>query len=835
MEWFDANLLLSAWRELPDASIAAAGAAVAARDADVFFAAAGGGVDLPYTVRPCGVRKEWSDLPSAAAAILSAWYQSNCWKRDATKFSRAYGRVRQVQDCVLFGVCTTVYFGVAEAGAEIMRAPKKTAAFVFATRHALRVATDGQVVKVEPGNGDLFDSKDGLSVSTWLPKQAARAAGEAESAATRKRHRNKHSDCSSGVGFVVGVVAQGLKQLSHADRQKRCAAVVELFSNLRAAHNGKRCAGNELDDVGDEAAQAAQPEVARHCEIGGVKIDAASCAAAGADAVHVPVDNATAAAGAACDQLASDSAARAAAKDTSDSAARAAAKDNARRELGDVSVAATVAGADDEVGDASLAARAAGSSPPRKQVCTTWHRKPWHHGVLVHRVYVPGPATGKERTIWQRCVRSFGETWTQYVWAYSLEDFYAVVGADPPYNVVHMNVALFLSRGEFDDFARKGLSSQHIKDIVQMRILAAFGGWFVDFDAAWLGGSPLSASAIEQGCVAERSANAERLDSQETVQCILACQLERATSQYAKMNVVKDANGPAACYLGVAWARQGSLFVQKAASAMTDCWGNRNVVCRKVGPVWNKHQDLLQDMSDRVDSVALARVDAFCPLPRFLSSFDVLADGDATLYGATIASRARIAKESFMVSVWSGVWPDALSHQVLDWAGEVAVARGSPTPPRRELRADIELSRAVRAAVCDALESSLGVLRACGFDTACAFDLLARSSKYLEHEQACQGLVAAATQAIGLAAGAAMRPQDMNRLSAFVAAALLQGSAKQVVRRVDDPTGVANTGLVSRAVLRALQVEETMTDIELIQNLDNIFINSAASVSIDMD
>ena len=79
-----------------------------------------------------------------------------------------------------------------------------------------------------------------------------------------------------------------------------------------------------------------------------------------------------------------------------------------------------------------------------------------------------------------------------------------------------------------------------------------------------------------------------------------------------------------------------------------------------------------------------------------------------------------------------------------------------------------------------------------------------------------------------------MRPQDMNRLSAFVAAALLQGCAKQVARRVDDPTGVAKTGLVSRAVLRALQVEETMTDIELIQNLDNIFINSAASVSIDI-
>ena len=188
-----------------------------------------------------------------------------------------------------------------------------------------------------------------------------------------------------------------------------------------------------------------------------------------------------------------------------------------------------------------------------------------------------------------------------------------------------------------------------------------------------------------------------------------------------------------------------------------------------------------------------------------------------------------------MVSVWSGVWPDAMSHAVLDWACEVAVSRESSTPPRRELRALVELSSAVRLAVCDALESSLGVLRSCGFDTACAFDVLATASKYLQHKQACQGLVVGAARAIGMAAGAAVQPQDLSRLNAFVTVALLQGCAKQVERRVDDPTGVATPCIVSRAVLRALQVEESMDDRELAKNLDSIFINSSASVSFDID
>ena len=167
-------MTLLPWRELPNAStFAAAGAA----GPDVFFAAVGAGVDMQLTPRSCGVCKHWSDVPSAASAILFAWSQSNVWKRDAAIYQRAYGRARSVPDCVLFGVCSTVYFGVAEAGAVIMQAPKKAAIFIVAIRSALRVKMGADEIKVEPGKSVLVDSKDGITVSTWLPEHAARAAG----------------------------------------------------------------------------------------------------------------------------------------------------------------------------------------------------------------------------------------------------------------------------------------------------------------------------------------------------------------------------------------------------------------------------------------------------------------------------------------------------------------------------------------------------------------------------------------------------------------------------------------------------------------------------------
>merc|ERR1711911_242968 len=114
-----------------------------------------------------------TDLSSAAKAILQAYNRSGVWSSKATLYRRAYSRTRGLTDCILFGCCSTVFFGVAQPGDVIMRAPSKTSLFIVAVRLPLRIEHGDDVVFLSPGNADIFDAKTSLSVT------ATRAIGAA--------------------------------------------------------------------------------------------------------------------------------------------------------------------------------------------------------------------------------------------------------------------------------------------------------------------------------------------------------------------------------------------------------------------------------------------------------------------------------------------------------------------------------------------------------------------------------------------------------------------------------------------------------------------------------
>ena len=96
-------------------------------------------------------------------------------------------------------------------------------------------------------------------------------------------------------------------------------------------------------------------------------------------------------------------------------------------------------------------------------------------------------------------------------------------------------------------------------------------------------------------------------------------------------------------------------------------------------------------------------------------------------------------------------------------------------------------------------------------------------------------LVQEAALAAELEAGHSVAPQVVEGLSAVVAAALLQGCVKQIERRVRDATGMCAVTLVSRIMLRELQVVFDMSHQDLAKTLDKVFINASASASLDID
>ena len=858
MSWLELNLDLDLWRGLHDAAVAgvavdcvsiatAAGSAVhsavsrcaagaassgaagpactpsgaaGAASPEVFFSAIG--ILMPGAVMPLGSFKVWTDLSSAAKAILQAYNRSCVWISKATLYRRAYSRTRGLTDCILFGCCSTVFFGVAQPGDVIMHAPSKTSLFIVAVRLPLRIEHGDDVVVLSPGNADIFDAKTSLSVTATRAIGAAAGAVAAApltplthaTPTSRKRFRVKQACGGNGVGFVIGIFTQAVAKLSAEQRQKMSQASVALFP--RRGRQKLISDGPDLvDDAKDEAATRASGAAAGAVAAVGAEVNEIIATARAVGGLGVSKDDR------ASDAFGSESNAVASAAES------------------DVSPEYTVGSAVTRVADATSAlARIDNTSSPHKCFASaSGHRKPWHHGVIVHRFFARADVDAETLAIWRRCVRTFSMQWTQYIWTYSLDDFVFVLGNEHPANVVHMNVEAFFRRSQFDDLMGRGIPVQHIKDIISMRILYAFGGWFIDFDVAWLGGPALSAIVIQRLCVLQDcfkvslvegsdSAAAMPMES-ESPQCILACQAEKSTSKFAKTRIVRSLDGIASsCYLGVTWARQASSFAQKAAFAMLEVWPARQVNCRKIGQQWNIHQNLLQNTARWMDDVAFASHDVFCPFPRFCSSFDALSEGDHELYGTVVRSQAHVAKTALMMSTWTGVWSAAQSNAAVDWAIDVAAAREPAV--RTAVCVPDELSPAVRTAVCSALESLTDVLLSCGFTVAFAFEVLGKALTYLENEEVCQALVKEAAQVIGLAAGGAMAANAVDCLSAFVIAALLQACVKQLQRRVTDPTGICLPPTVSRRVLCELHYVVDKNDRELAMMLDCMFVNAVA-------
>ena len=83
---------------------------------------------------------------------------------------------------------------------------------------------------------------------------------------------------------------------------------------------------------------------------------------------------------------------------------------------------------------------------------------------------------------WRELLRTWPSSFLQYVWTYCEEDFDELVSEVP--NIVRIDASLLLPLAEFQKLRGVGHPIQQLQDLIQLRSLQAFGGWYADL--AWL-------------------------------------------------------------------------------------------------------------------------------------------------------------------------------------------------------------------------------------------------------------------------------------------------------------------------------------------------------------
>ena len=245
----------------------------------------------------------------------------------------------------------------------------------------------------------------------------------------------------------------------------------------------------------------------------------------------------------------------------------------------------------------------------------------------------------------EKSLASFAFGFRQMLWTWQ-----SAPVADRFCHCERRNAQFLMPAEEVRRLLRGGVHVAQIKDIIQMRILFAYGGFFVDLDVMWLGLAmpTCGANAVEP-----------------SVLCVTEPDKDNAYSRKASLVDAGEGVPRGALGLSVMHANKGSPLVARAAGDLTKFWTKHAAAQRGQSQPWMSAATIVSKIFQQHYAMKTVCVSPlmWCPLPRWITAWD----STVRTYGYDIPSSSCMKEGSVCVNVWCQQWPVALQTAVCEW------------------------------------------------------------------------------------------------------------------------------------------------------------------------
>ena len=315
-----------------------------------------------------------------------------------------------------------------------------------------------------------------------------------------------------------------------------------------------------------------------------------------------------------------------------------------------------------------------------------------HRGVLLHRFFVSHADAPVKQ--WRELLRTWPCSFLQYVWTYREADFDELAGE--VINTVRMDASLLLPLAEFEKLRGLGHPIQLLKDLIQLRSLQAFGGWYADLDIAWLRDgmwhTPHEWAEMHAGCLLPSKTEAARLacpgdcgfSPGGAVTALFFTESERVGDGYSKKGskVISFGDWRVAVNLGLMWAQTGAPVIDLAIRRLREvCQRQEKAWLRpsrpdnpRMHPNWLQNQLAVQDLLSKCGGVRIAPPHAAFAMPRYLRRCPAQ---ECILHGTRLQPVGPATASSFALCVWTDVWVEGLGCEVLRQAQAAVTESGA--------------------------------------------------------------------------------------------------------------------------------------------------------------
>ena len=266
----------------------------------------------------------------------------------------------------------------------------------------------------------------------------------------------------------------------------------------------------------------------------------------------------------------------------------------------------------------------------------------------------------------------------QYVWTFAEADFDTLAGRLP--NAVRMDAGVLMGPEEVEAYRKMKLPIPLLKDIVQFRCLAAYGGWWADLDICWLrpgvwkspqewaeaNASPVVKARGSKGRLVSpgnaTGADADALARSRDLEVLFFTEEERQEGAWAKgtQKLFTLGGRLVSLNLGLMWARAESPLLAEIDREFTDLWRRGSKVWQRAPRTtvrqetrWSEHQLRVMDRLVGRSRIRLAPPSAAFCLPRWLTSVPW---HGAVLYGVRIPAADIALASAVALCTWTGGW-----------------------------------------------------------------------------------------------------------------------------------------------------------------------------------
>ena len=322
---------------------------------------------------------------------------------------------------------------------------------------------------------------------------------------------------------------------------------------------------------------------------------------------------------------------------------------------------------------------------------------------------------------------SFSRGHCQFVWTDDVDEAQRFF-SPPMENVFFRDASLLAALETAGIPVASNMSVPHRKDILSLRALHAYGGFWADLDVLCLVDNMLMRSGCGEYELVLFTEH-ERRTGWKAKSSRLSVPLERlstcgqvsgetcsSVSSSQRGHLLKSVGvglGPCSVNLGLLYARQGSPLVAQAERELHDSWRKRppHVLVEKSArddsrhaKHWCRNQEIVQALGVKNTTVLIVEPQVAYGFPRWLKQWDAQRDGGVTCFGVQLHSMMTLAEEALCVNIWTGVWPQAWSEEAVSWWGNLpqkgndADARGTVSQEDADRRRNlVEHTRAAEA------------------------------------------------------------------------------------------------------------------------------------------